>query len=80
MYLENVMLLLREAGLDSCPQECWSTYNRVVAETLSPLPELMPFCGMAIGFADAGAAVNRLQTERIDEAMAGTAKTVSRSA
>jgi nitroreductase len=27
MYLENVMLLLREEGLDSCPQECWSTYN-----------------------------------------------------
>ena len=36
MYLQNVMLLLREEGLDSCPQECWSTYNRVVAEMLSP--------------------------------------------
>lgn len=65
MYLQNVMLLLREEGLDSCPQECWSTYNRVVAETLSPPPELMLFCGMAIGFADKSAPVNRLQTERV---------------
>jgi len=65
MYLENVMLLLREEGLDSCPQECWSTYNRVVAETLSPPPELMLFCGMAIGYEDPAAPVNRLQTERM---------------
>ena len=26
MFLQNVMLLLTEAGVDSCPQECWSTY------------------------------------------------------
>ncbi|RYF71302.1 MAG: nitroreductase, partial [Comamonadaceae bacterium] len=24
MYLQTVMLLLREEGLDSCPQECWA--------------------------------------------------------
>jgi nitroreductase len=65
MYLQNVMLLLREEGLDSCPQECWSTYNRVVAEALSPPPELMLFCGMAIGFEDTRAPVNRLKTERM---------------
>jgi nitroreductase len=65
MYLENVMLLLREQGLDSCPQECWSTYNRVVADAISPPPELMLFCGMAIGYADRAAAVNALQTERM---------------
>jgi nitroreductase len=65
MYLENVMLLLREEGLDSCPQECWSTYNRVVAEVLLPPAELMLFCGMAIGYEDPAAPVNRLETERL---------------
>ncbi|HLY05227.1 MAG TPA: nitroreductase [Rhizomicrobium sp.] len=65
MYLQNVMLLLREEGLDSCPQESWSTYNRVVADVLSPPPELMLFCGMAIGFADATAPVSRLSAERM---------------
>lgn len=65
MYLENVMLLLREEGLHSCPQECWSTYNRMVAEALSPPPEWMLFCGMAIGFEDTTARVNRLRAERM---------------
>ena len=65
MYLENVMLLLREKGLDSCPQECWSIYNRMVAELVNPPAELLLFCGMAIGYADEAAPVNRLKTERM---------------
>jgi len=65
MYLENVMLLLRERGLDSCPQECWSIYNRMVAEFLNPPTELLLFCGMAIGYADETAPANRLRTERM---------------
>ena len=65
MYLENVMLLLREHGLDSCAQECWSIYNRVVAEFLGSPPELLLFCGMAIGYADNAAPVNRLRSERM---------------
>jgi nitroreductase len=65
MYLQNVMLLLRERGLDSCAQECWSIYNRLVAEFLGSPPELMLFCGMAIGYADESAPVNRLRTERL---------------
>ncbi len=65
MYLENVMLLLREQGLDSCPQESWSIYNRFIAGFLGCPPELMLFCGMAIGYADESAPVNRLRTERM---------------
>jgi len=65
MYLENVMLLLCAEGLASCPQESWSTYNRVVAAALSPPPELMLFCGLAIGYEDTAAPVNRLRTERL---------------
>jgi nitroreductase len=65
MYLENVMLLLREHGLDSCPQECWSIYNRLVAEFLAPPPDLLLFCGMAIGYEDKSAPANKLRTERM---------------
>lgn len=65
MYLQTVMLLLREHGLSSCPQECWSRYNGVVREFLGAPAELMLFCGMAIGYTDESAAVNRLVSERI---------------
>ncbi len=64
MYLQNVMLLLRERGLDSCSQECWSRYSAEVRAFLDPPAELMLFCGMAIGYRDPDAPVNRLVTER----------------
>jgi len=65
MYLQTVMLLLQERGIDSCAQECWSVYHREVAAVVSPPPELMLFCGLALGYADAGAAVNGLSTRRL---------------
>jgi len=65
MYLANVMLLLREEGLDSCPQECWSFFHRAVGDFLRPPTELMLFCGMAIGYADDSVCANRMKTERM---------------
>lgn len=65
MYLQTVMLLLRERGLDSCPQECWSVYPQTVREFLQPPAEWMLFCGMAIGYADGRAPVNRLRSRRL---------------
>jgi nitroreductase len=64
MFLSTVMLLLREAGLDSCAQECWSRYHRTVREFLKAPDEWMLFCGMAIGYEDRDAQVNRLVTDR----------------
>ena len=65
MYLQSVMLLLRERGLDSCAQECWAMYQQSVAAFLNPPAEWMLFCGMAIGYADESAAVNRLDSRRL---------------
>lgn len=65
MYLQTVMLLLRERGMDSCPQECWSIYPRTIAEFLEPPEDWLLFCGMAIGYADQDAAVNRLESRRL---------------
>ncbi|KQP39901.1 nitroreductase [Pseudorhodoferax sp. Leaf274] len=64
MLLQSVMLLLREEGLDSCAQECWALYPQTIGRFLE-LPEgRMLFCGMAIGYADRGHAVDALQTAR----------------
>lgn len=65
MLLQTVMLLLRERGIDSCPQECWSVYHETVDAFVQAPPEWMLFCGMSIGYADPAAAVNRLQTDRL---------------
>src|ERR1051325_4882512 len=64
MYLQTVMLLLCEAGLDSCSQECWSRFHRTVGELLNPPEEWMLFCGMAIGYKDPDARVNQMWADR----------------
>jgi nitroreductase len=64
MYLQTVMLLLREHGLHSCPQEAWSTYDQTVSRFVGADPEQVLFCGMAIGYADMAAPVNHFTTER----------------
>ncbi len=64
MYMQSLMLLAREHGLHTCPQEAWAVWHRVIREYLSVPENEMIFCGMAIGYADETAPVNALETER----------------
>ncbi len=68
MYLQNLMLLAVDAGLATCPQECWAMYPETVGTSLDIPEDRMLFCGMAIGYEDASAPTNALRTERADEA------------
>lgn len=67
MYLQSVMLLFQEEGIDTCPQECWATYPKTVHEYCEMPEELMLFCGMAIGYKDEDHPVNRLRTKRLPD-------------
>ena len=64
MYLQNLMLLAVEAGLATCPQECWAMYPDTVERFLGTPPERMLFCGVAIGWEDPTEPANRLRSER----------------
>jgi nitroreductase len=64
MLLENIMLLAREEGLHSCPQEAWAMFHRTVRDYLSIPENELIFCGMAIGHADESHPVNSLVSER----------------
>ncbi len=64
MFLQSVMLLLREEGLDSCAQECWSVYPKTVTEFVGIPDERMLFCGMSIGHANTAHPVNQFPVER----------------
>jgi nitroreductase len=64
MFLQTLMLLLREAGLDSCAQEAWSLHHRTVGDFLALAPEQMLFTGMAIGWRDPDASVNQFEVRR----------------
>ena len=64
MLIQNIMLLAREQGLDTCAQESWAIWHKEVTEFLKIEPTLMLFCGLALGYGDAAAPINRLRTDR----------------
>lgn len=64
MWLQTVMLLLQEAGLDSCCQEAWSVYHRTIREIIPVPDDHILYCGMAIGRRDPEAAINNFAVPR----------------
>lgn len=64
MYLQTLMLLLREEGLDSCAQECWAVYPATIRGFLGTPEDRMLFCGMAIGYKDDSDPANAMRSAR----------------
>ncbi|MFM2271385.1 MAG: hypothetical protein RL702_450 [Pseudomonadota bacterium] len=64
MWLQTVSLLLREEGLDSCMQEAWAVYTKQIRESVEIPDDHIFFCGMAIGWGDREAPINRFEVPR----------------
>lgn len=64
IWLQSLMLLLREAGLDSCPQEAWSVYGATVRDQLGIGDDQILYSGLAIGWRDPDAPVNVFPVDR----------------
>ncbi len=71
MWLQSIMLLLREEGLDTCPQEAWAVYSPQIREVIDIPEDHIFFCGLAIGYRDPDAPVNQFPVARapVDEAV-----------
>jgi nitroreductase len=66
MWLQTVMLLLREEGLDSCAQEFLSLHAKLIKDHLGVNDEThLFFCGIAIGYRDPDAPVNTFDRPRV---------------
>ena len=65
MWLQTVMLLLREEGLDSCAQEIWALYGTYMRQLLDIDDDHIFFCGMAIGHRDTDAPINKFDVPRV---------------
>ena len=64
MYLQSVMLLALDHGLQTCAQEAWALWPKLLKECLALPDNEMVVCGMAIGHADMTAPVNNFTSER----------------
>lgn len=64
MFMQNIMLLAREYGLHTCPQEAWARWPDTLKEHLGLADQEMLFCGLALGYRDETAIINKLISER----------------
>ncbi|MBU6258727.1 MAG: nitroreductase [Burkholderiales bacterium] len=63
-FLQNIMIAARGRDLDTCPQQAFTQFHRIIARHLGLADGELVVCGMALGHADPEAVVNRLVTER----------------
>jgi nitroreductase len=63
-YLQTVCLLARDHGLHTCPQQAWVSFHKTVRSFLDLPDNLMVYSGMALGYADEAAPINRWRAPR----------------
>jgi nitroreductase len=63
-FLENIMIAARGRGLDTCPQQAFTQYHKIIADLLLIPDNQMVVCGMSLGYADTGKVENTFATER----------------
>ncbi len=64
MYIQNVMLLAREHGLHTCPQQIWQFVNRTVHQVLDISDDYTIYCGMSLGYLDTDNNANKVVRQR----------------
>ncbi len=65
MFMQNVMVLARAHGLETCPQQAWCEYGKVVRAQLNIPDEQIILSGMAVGYPDPDAPENTLVSPRV---------------
>ncbi|HEX4198909.1 MAG TPA: nitroreductase [Caulobacteraceae bacterium] len=66
MYMQTVMLLAVERGLDTCPQEFWARLPKTAGDFIGLAEDHILFSGMAMGYRDPDAPINGWRTRRDD--------------
>lgn len=65
MFLQNIMVMARGCGLDTCAQAALANYPDIVKEHLNIPDEKIVMCGMSIGYQDTDIVANQYRTTRI---------------
>ncbi len=65
MLMQNVMLLAKDEGLDTCPQGAFAPYHTIVRKHTGASEDETVLMAMSLGYADPEAPENHLQTERV---------------
>lgn len=66
MFMQNVMVMARAYGLETCPQQAWCDFGAVVHRELALPDDHIVLSGMALGRADRDSVVNTLRSDRVE--------------
>ena len=64
MFMQNIMILARGKGLETCPQQAWCEFGPIVHKVLNIPDDEIIISGMSMGYA-AEAPENTLVSERV---------------
>lgn len=64
MFMQNVMILARAHGLETCPQQAWCEFGPTVRKAIGLPDDQVLISGMALGVMDPDAPENTLVSER----------------
>ena len=65
MFMQNVMIIARAYGFETCAQQAWCEYGRVLHEQLDIPDTHIVLSGMALGHRDPEAPENTLISDRV---------------
>lgn len=64
LFLQALMLLARQAGLDTCPQASFIDFHPILRRHLDIGDDQVIVCGLALGYADHSHRLSRFRTSR----------------
>jgi nitroreductase len=64
-FLQSIMVAARAQGLHTCAQAAWNGFSKIILPHIGAAESEMLVCGMALGYADETAVVNRFNTPRV---------------
>ena len=65
MFIQNILLLSKEKGLDTCLLGSMIDYSKLIKEELKIPSSQVLVCGMALGYGDYNAPENHIKTDKI---------------
>lgn len=65
MFMQTLMLTAKSRGLDTCAQQAFAPFHKIIRNVLNIPENEVVICGMSLGYADPNALINSLKLNRL---------------
>ena len=65
MFLQNIMIMARGCGLDTCPQAALANYPDIIKQQLDIPDDQIVVCGISLGYQNPDEPANQYRTTRV---------------